>query len=400
MVITLPRASLWTGILLGLFFLPSVPTAGAAEKLPKDVALPAKVSVAIYLPAQLRRYRGVGGQFESGQTLEDAVLSAAQVFFVESHMAEAGTETTYGLLLALHPDLTTDTGHAVFTLNYAVFGPDTKPLLEGAESVPVPRYEPAKGDPLDRAVFQAARQVMTAAIIGLRPDDLKYPSTLDLKSRSLEFAARQDKPWTSGTGFYFNPDGQVLTAAHVIESCVKINVRRDDDIVPAKVIARSNVVDLAALDTGRKSPAFLPFRRDLSIDLGEPVVSVGYPLQNLMSASSTLTRGNISARGGLTGSVGQIQFSAPIQPGSSGSPVVSDGGEVLGITVGTISPAALARQGVMPQNINFALESSYAVKFLQKYSLMSVSVDTNAHGDTRTANQAALAAVVNVQCYE
>jgi S1-C subfamily serine protease len=387
-------------VLLGLLLLPSVAATAATQQLSKDVALPAKVSVAIYLPAQLRRYRGLGGIFESGQTLEDAVLSASQVFFTESHMAEAGSENAYGLLLALHPDIVTGNGPLVFTLNYAVFAGDAQPLLKGAESVTIAGFDPAQGDPFDRAIFQATRQVMVAIVNALRPDDLKYPATLTLKSRSLEFAGRQDKPWMTGTGFYINSIGQLLTAAHVLDGCVKIEVKRDEDVVPAQLIARSNIVDLAVLDTGTKSPAFLPFRRALSFDLGEPVTSVGYPLQSLLSASPTLTRGNVSARGGLTGSVGQIQFSAPIQPGSSGGPIVSDGGEVLGITVGTLSTAALARQGVIPQNVNFALESRYVVKFLQKYNLMFTSVDAGLQGDPRAVNQAALAAIVSVECYE
>jgi serine protease Do len=160
------------------------------------------------------------------------------------------------------------------------------------------------------------------------------------EERSLEFAVRKDKPWATGTGFYFNGNGQVLTAAHVIQECAKIDVKRDDKVLPAKVIARSHVIDLAARDTGAPSPAFLPFRSSLSLELGEPVTDVGFPLQDILSQSPNLTRGNISARGGLTGSEGQIQFSAPVQPGSSGGPVVSDGGEVLGITVGTLSAPA------------------------------------------------------------
>ena len=396
------RVGLWTGILSGLFLATaSLDASATAEQLPKDVKLPAKVSVAIYLPAQVRRYHGaMHGTFESGQTVEDTVLSAGQLFFSESHIADAGTDTAYGLLLALHPDVTSESGHLVVKLNYAVFGADDQPLAKGTESVTVGYFDPAKGDPVELAIFQAARQVMTATINDLHPDDAKYPANLNLKTRSLDFAAKKDKPWASGTGFYFNSTGQILTAAHVIENCIKIDVRRDDKVLPAKVIAQSNVVDLAALDTGTTSPQSLPFRRDLAFELGEPVTSVGYPLPNILTTSPTLTRGNISAQGGVTGSAGQIQFSAPIQPGSSGGPLVSDGGEVLGVTVGTLSVAALAKQGVIPQNVNFALESRYAVKFLQRYNLKFSSVDTNTHGDAHTANQSALAAIVNVQCYE
>ncbi|MBV8208842.1 MAG: trypsin-like peptidase domain-containing protein [Burkholderiaceae bacterium] len=389
---------LWPRGLAGLLAAIAAVDAACAES--KDVKLPADVSVAIYMPAQVRRFHGFGGVFESGRTLEDTVLSAGQVYFSKSRMAEAGADDSFGLLLALHPQVKAESGRVAYTLDYAVFAASDDPLLKGTETVTVDLRDFSRGGPLDVATYQAAQQVMSAVVGGLRPDSTKYPATLDLKSRSLEFAVKKDKPWASGTGFYFNGNGQVLTAAHVIQECAKIEVKRDEKVVPAKVIATSSVIDVAALDTGATSPAFLSFRRNLNFELGESVTNVGFPLQDILSQSPNLTRGNISARGGLTGSEGQIQFSAPVQPGSSGGPVVSDGGEVLGITVGTLSAAALAKQGVIPQNVNFALDSRYAVKFLQKNNLQFNSVEENPHGDIHTANQAALGAVVSVRCYE
>jgi S1-C subfamily serine protease len=397
--------------------------------VPKDVKLPVNVSLAIYLPAQLRRWHGpFSGLLGSSRTLEDTALSAGAIYFSESHMAEAGADAPYGLLLALHPDLKAESGHLVYTLNYAVFAADAQPLMKSSETVAVGGFD------LDRATLQATQQVMTVLITGLHPDEHKYPAVLNLKSRSLDFAIDGDKPWSSGTGFYFNSSGQVLTAAHVIHDCIKIQVKRDDKALSAKLLAASNVIDIAALDTSAPTAsaptasaptasaptasaptasaptasaptasaptAFLGFRRDTPIELGEPVTNVSFPLQSILAATPNLTRGNVSARGGLTGSEGQFQFSAPIQPGASGGPVVSDGGELLGVTVSTLNAAALAKQGTIPQNVNFALEARYVVRFLQKNGLAFTSVEPNLHGDAHTANQAALAAVVSVQCYE
>jgi serine protease Do len=139
--------------------------------------------------------------------------------------------------------------------------------------------------------------VMSAVISGLRPDSTKYPAALSLKARSLEFAVKKDKPWGSGTGFYINGNGQVLTAAHVIQDCTKLDVKRDDQVLPAKVIASSSVVDLAALDTDTPSPAFLPFRRSLSFELGEPVTNVGIPRCRASCRSHRMSRAATSARG-------------------------------------------------------------------------------------------------------
>jgi S1-C subfamily serine protease len=98
--------------------------------------------------------------------------------------------------------------------------------------------------------------------------------------------------------------------------------------------------------------------------------------------------------------VGLFQFSAPIQPGASGGPVVSDGGELLGVTVSTLNAAALIRAGLLPQNVNFALEAKYAAMFLRNSHVDFTEVPANAKGDMKTANDAALGAVVQLSCYQ
>src|SRR5439155_15036545 len=93
--------------------------------------------------------------------------------------------------------------------------------------------------------------------------------------------------------------------------------------------------------------------------------------------------GNPQLPGGLSGSVGQFQFSAPIQPGASGGPVVDVRGNVLGVAVGTLNASELLKSGVLPQNVNFALESRYVEKFLQQHSVPFTegSADAQAPGE-------------------
>jgi len=372
--------------------------------VPKDVKLPTDVSVAIYLPAQLRRIKfhsivpGIGA-FQSDRTVEDTVMSAANIFFSTSHMAEAGSDTPFGLMLALHPEFKSESGQPIYTMNYTVFAADNSPLLKGEESLSLNSLG-GGGDLLDRASLRITEQVMAIVVRGLRPDQGKFPANLSLKSRPLDFVANRDKPFASGTGFYFNAAGQIMTAAHVVHDCVALEVSHDGKALPGKVIASSNLLDLAVVDAGIAAERFLPFRRDTNFELGEAVTNVSYPLQSILAASPNLTRGNVSSRGGLSGSVGQFQFSAPIQPGASGGPVVSDGGELLGITLATMNAMALAKQGAIPQNLNFALDARYAALFLSKSNLTFTSVDPNPRGDMHTANEAALSAVLSIRCYE
>jgi hypothetical protein len=134
--------------------------------------------------------------------------------------------------------------------------------------------------------------------------------------------------------------------------------------------------------------------------LGKMVLPKLGLLEGVLAGSPNLTRGNISSRTAMTGSLGLFQFSAPIQPGSSGGPVVSDGGELLGITVGTLNLQALVRNGVLPQNVNFALDARYAAQFMTRNHIDFRTVKPGPKGDAQTANAAALSTVVQLSCYQ
>jgi S1-C subfamily serine protease len=134
--------------------------------------------------------------------------------------------------------------------------------------------------------------------------------------------------------------------------------------------------------------------------LGENVVNIGFPLQTLMTDAPTVTRGTLSSRAGLSSSVGQFQFSAPIQPGASGGPVIDAHGDVLGVAVGTLNAAELLKQGVLPQNVNFALEAFYVEKFLQGKSVTFSEGIADPHAAGNVAIEETLPAVVGIKCYQ
>jgi serine protease Do len=153
-----------------------------------------------------------------------------------------------------------------------------------------------------------------------------------------------------GSGFVIHADGYVVTNYHVVARATDILVSTSDGQEFAAKLVRADVGhDLAVLklDTSEALPQIcLGTARDLMV--GETVIAVGNPL----GYHHTVTTGVASAVGrrlefgeGLEYS-NLIQTSAPINPGSSGGPLLNINGEVVGINTAIRFDA---------QNIGFAM---------------------------------------------
>lgn len=382
----------------------------SANKLPKGVAvnksiaLPVDVSVAYYLPKTQTDSRFYLEKWniwvEPGSALSDGVRDAFSAYFSHAVMLDRSSEEAVGLVIDLDPEWEFVSGKAVMTLSYKVFNGGDKPLKEGKKTFKADIGYVGDNSGMYNAAMRATQLVIVDVLNSLKPSAAEYPAQLAMKSTNPLQLANMEKPVSSGTGFYINETGQLLTAAHVLRECLVTKVQTSTQSYDANVDASSTLLDLAVVSTGAPAERFLPLRKGSEIFLGEAVTNVGYPLQGLLAASPNLTRGNVSSLNALKGSVGQFQFSAPIQPGSSGGPVVSDGGELLGVTVATLNAAKLIESGALPQNVNFALDARYVAKFLDKHQVAFHQVEPNLKGDIRISNDAALSSVVQLACYQ
>jgi len=59
-----------------------------------------------------------------------------------------------------------------------------------------------------------------------------------------------------------------------------------------------------------------------------------------------------------------FQITVPIQPGNSGGPLFNESGEVIGITTASLSLNAIRSLGAVPQNVNYAIKSSFVNNLL------------------------------------
>ncbi|MCY4400886.1 MAG: serine protease [Gemmatimonadetes bacterium] len=168
---------------------------------------------------------------------------------------------------------------------------------------------------------------------------------------------------TTGSGFYVTRSGHILTNAHAVEQCREIRVFPTG---VAEILALDHESDLALLliDTDEGTvPAV--FREGRGIRTGASVIVVGFPLQGLVSSGPNITDGIVSATAGLGDDRRMFQMTAPVQPGSSGGPVLDATGSVVGVATATLDAIAVARAtGTIPQNVNFAVNAGTVRAFL------------------------------------
>lgn len=158
------------------------------------------------------------------------------------------------------------------------------------------------------------------------------------------------RPWSRGhgSGFVWDRQGHIVTNHHVVRDALRVSVEfRSGEERPARVVGGSPECDLAVLRV--EGPPVRPLRPQRRLPrVGQRVVTVGHPSHwAWMVDSGTITGvGRQSSRGlkriASRGSMKRFQercaadglvFSSALSgPGSSGGPMLSPDGEVVGVT--------------------------------------------------------------------
>ena len=148
-----------------------------------------------------------------------------------------------------------------------------------------------------------------------------------------------------GSGFFIDKYGHLITNYHVLDGKYAAEIRTaDGQKYPIKLVVADNKgVDLikVLVDIPRKKVKWLKVSKDLPA-IAEQVMVVGSPY----GLEQTVSEGIVSSIRKIP-AVGEFfQMSAPISPGSSGSPVINLKGEVIGVAT---------FQMLRGQNLNFAV---------------------------------------------
>jgi serine protease Do len=161
----------------------------------------------------------------------------------------------------------------------------------------------------------------------------------------------------NGTGFLIDPNGLMITNAHVVKNSTNIFVQNDKgDQFKAFVVRLDIPRDVAIIkidDDNFKPFSSLPYSiRKTASDIAEPIFTLGYPRNEIVYGE-----GYLSAKTGFNGDTLSCQISVTANPGNSGGPIFNHDGEVIGI----LSAKETEIEGAV-----FAVQSKYIYQALDE----------------------------------
>ena len=180
----------------------------------------------------------------------------------------------------------------------------------------------------------------------------------------------------SGSGFFVDDQGHIVTSDHVVEGAREITVRLNDGReLSAVKLGHSQHDDLAVLrvDPDAVSDVSpLVFADSTEVSPGEMAIAIGSPYENFNSISVGVVSGLGRSETGIQRSesrfgerggryiVDMIQTDAALNPGNSGGPLLNVQGEVIGVN------SSVRVQSGVQTGVGFAVASNTVVQILER----------------------------------
>jgi S1-C subfamily serine protease len=188
------------------------------------------------------------------------------------------------------------------------------------------------------AAFVAIQTVTSFALTIPEIVARSKPAVIDI------IAPRQGGSGAQGTGFFISADGWAVTNHHVVRGAYVVGAKTatGKTYISQRILFPRDDTDVAFVKFAVTGVPYLEPGNVNQLAQGERIIVIGNPGGG---AEGSASEGIISA---FLDGRDKIQITAPISPGSSGSPVLNEDGKVIGIV-----KATSAREWT--QNLNFAV---------------------------------------------
>jgi len=204
---------------------------------------------------------------------------------------------------------------------------------------------------------------------------------------------------SSGTGFAISKN-QIATARHVIAESENIEVQFiDGDWIAAKLVKESKSTDIAILEIATERSHYLtPDSKEKTLT-GDRIFTMGFPAVQILGTEAKYTDGVVSSLSGLGNDSGLLQITVPIQPGSSGGPLVREDGALVGMVTSTAGFEYFATiTESLPQNINWGVKAEYIYLLLDNSS-SKIKTDGRQKRDRRQILKDVNSSICRIRCY-
>ena len=161
----------------------------------------------------------------------------------------------------------------------------------------------------------------------------------------------------SGTAFFINNRGNLITNNHVVEGCKLSKINYFNKEYDTNLISTDKTLDLALLKVELKPKTFISFSNK-EPRKRQTIIVAGYPLGEYLSDDLKINEGKISSLKGFENNSNEITVDLAINPGNSGGPIVDENGQLVAVAV-----AGMSKE--VTEGISFGIKSSAVNNFLK-----------------------------------
>lgn len=139
----------------------------------------------------------------------------------------------------------------------------------------------------------------------------------------------------AGTGFFIDPNGTLLTSYTIGGDTRDVVVLIGDLKYPAQRVIADSRSGVAILKVDVKT-AFLPLGSSHDLQMGSPVMTIGYPMDLPLTPSFGVLGGFDRKYLGLYFATTHLRANVPVQRGEGGAPLLNMKGEVVGLLISSL----------------------------------------------------------------
>ncbi len=152
------------------------------------------------------------------------------------------------------------------------------------------------------------------------------------KGAVIQVEALDERGKLYGSGFFADPFGTIYTLSSVATGATSLVVIQGTKRLPARLLVSDSRSGLALIKV-KAEGAFLVPGDSSKLQIGDPLLAIGYPQALQESPSFGIIAGFDRRYGNSYFSTTHIRTSIPVQRGFGGAPVLNMRGEVIGIIV-------------------------------------------------------------------